>query len=503
MIGVVCKTSKASAGNSSGKPQYGRDVGGLLRYLYGPGKANEHENPHLVASWDGLHEHNEPQVFTTSEGNQRISTSKLAGLLTDPITWTPGMSVRDPHVYHLALSTKGGTDRDLTDEEWATVAADMMHRVGIAPSGDDGGCRWVAVRHGKSTEGNDHLHIVAVLARQDGTKPRIWGDFQALRDGAQHWEKELGLTLTADSDSTARKAAAPGEQYKQRREGVEVPYREQLSRKVAWAAAHSTNEDEFFSYLDRQGLDVAKRMSTKNEGEVTGYSVGISGHVDQAGKPVRYSGSKLDGHSLPKLRSQWAATPDVAGADPDEATERASTAFRIAAGVLRNDPDGPQAAGIAAAAGDSLSAYAAAVERAKGGPLTEIAQQVARAGRPVRGTDVRESMASTGLRQAGRALYVAKRYANSEEERVVLDMLASAMMLSDSIASWRAEQGKRGQVQAAVAATVLLEGRIRDLGGTPPETATHLPPLTLNGGLNPPTDATINPTKQTPKGPRK
>ena len=28
-------------------------MGGLLRYLYGPGKREEHTNPHLVAAWDG------------------------------------------------------------------------------------------------------------------------------------------------------------------------------------------------------------------------------------------------------------------------------------------------------------------------------------------------------------------------------------------------------------------------------------------------------------------
>ncbi|MGB3442228.1 MAG: hypothetical protein WBA97_26065 [Actinophytocola sp.] len=30
----------------------GRDTHGLLRYLFGKGKANEHTSPHLVAAWD-------------------------------------------------------------------------------------------------------------------------------------------------------------------------------------------------------------------------------------------------------------------------------------------------------------------------------------------------------------------------------------------------------------------------------------------------------------------
>jgi hypothetical protein len=35
-----------------GRVYRGGNVGGLLRYLYGPGRHNEHESPHLVAAWD-------------------------------------------------------------------------------------------------------------------------------------------------------------------------------------------------------------------------------------------------------------------------------------------------------------------------------------------------------------------------------------------------------------------------------------------------------------------
>jgi hypothetical protein len=32
----------------------GRQISGLLRYLFGPGRANEHTDPHLVAAWDDV-----------------------------------------------------------------------------------------------------------------------------------------------------------------------------------------------------------------------------------------------------------------------------------------------------------------------------------------------------------------------------------------------------------------------------------------------------------------
>jgi hypothetical protein len=52
----------------------------------------------------------------------------------------------------------------LSDDEWAQIARDVMHRTALSPSGqDDDAVRWIAVRHG-----TDHTHIVAMPARQDG-----------------------------------------------------------------------------------------------------------------------------------------------------------------------------------------------------------------------------------------------------------------------------------------------------------------------------------------------
>ena len=44
-----------------------------------------------------------------------------------------------------------------------------MHRTGLAPYGEeDDAVRWVAIRHG-----DDHIHLVAMLARQDGRRPAL------------------------------------------------------------------------------------------------------------------------------------------------------------------------------------------------------------------------------------------------------------------------------------------------------------------------------------------
>ncbi len=76
----------------------------------------------------------------------------------------------------------------LSDAEWAQVAATVMDRTGLAPAGDDLGVRWVAVRHAA-----DHIHLVATLARQDGTRPGIWNDFYRVREACQEAEARFGL----------------------------------------------------------------------------------------------------------------------------------------------------------------------------------------------------------------------------------------------------------------------------------------------------------------------
>ena len=93
--------------------------------------------------------------------------------------------------------------RELADEDWAQVAASIMDRTGLAPDGDDDGVRWVAVRHAP-----DHIHLVATLARQDGTRPRIWNDFYRVREACRDAERRLGLAGTAPADRTAARRPA-------------------------------------------------------------------------------------------------------------------------------------------------------------------------------------------------------------------------------------------------------------------------------------------------------
>ena len=138
---------------------------GLLYYLYGPGKYEEHTDPHLVASWDS----NAPDPGR----DPQATLKQLQRLLDQPLDNIDEADRPAKHVYHLSVRN-GPDDRILTDDEWGEVARRMVAAARIDDPGADAGCRWAAVRHA-----DDHIHIIATLVREDGYKPDL--DFDAPR----------------------------------------------------------------------------------------------------------------------------------------------------------------------------------------------------------------------------------------------------------------------------------------------------------------------------------
>ncbi len=119
----------------------------------------------------------------------------------------------DKLVWHCAVRA-APEDPMLSDAEWALIAERVMHRTGLAPAGDESGVRWVAVRHAA-----DHIHIVATLARQDGARPRIWGDYYRVREACQDAERRFGLRSTAPADRSAARRATRAETEQAARRG--------------------------------------------------------------------------------------------------------------------------------------------------------------------------------------------------------------------------------------------------------------------------------------------
>ena len=92
----------------------GQRPSGAVRYLFGPGRYNEHEDPHVVAASASLRV--EAGLRPT-----KPELEELAAAMDLPAVLF-GTEVPGGACWHLSLSTKAGTDRELSDAEWAEVA---------------------------------------------------------------------------------------------------------------------------------------------------------------------------------------------------------------------------------------------------------------------------------------------------------------------------------------------------------------------------------------------
>ena len=442
---------------------------GLVRYLFSEGRANEHENPHVIASWDGQPEALQPE-FGAALG--RHDVTGLTRLLSAPVQ--AALQPPAKFVYHLVFRA-APEDRHLDDAEWAELCTEAMDRTGIAKRDDPAGCRWIAVRHGP-----DHVHVVATLVREDGRTARTPQDFRKLAAVAHEFETRYGLRSTAArEDQTAAARAGVQEAAAARTAGRDRTPRETLRTKVKAAAARTSGFKEFADLLGREGVTVWPRMSERNPGEITGYSVSLNDYVNGAGQPVRFGGGKLAPDlSWPKLASRWSqpapetaapATGDQASTeqpapasprfgDDDEAAWREAerivreAAERITASAA-TDPD--LASDAAWATADALAAAAAGLEGDDGGPLTDAALAFDRAGRDsFRRTPVRTDTGQA-LRSVGRMVGMLAVSSHQPKARAAVLSVAMSSLVA-AVADLRTAQQRQHQAEAALATAVGL-----------------------------------------------
>ena len=235
------------------KVVHGRRVGGLIAYLMGPGRAEEHRRPRVIGSWDGKDAGWQPRP--SGPGEWDFELGPLIRALRAPAVAARLSEKRDElgrrgFVWHCSARV-AGADRVLSDTEWAGIARELLHGAGVAAKDDPGGPRWVAIRHA-----DDHIHIAVVLVRQD-TGRRFWPyrDFPRLRETARELERRLGLTLTAGPDGTAERAPLRGEREKAARQG-RVPARVELVRAVRRAAVGATDVVSF----DEEGKELVDEV---------------------------------------------------------------------------------------------------------------------------------------------------------------------------------------------------------------------------------------------------
>lgn len=306
----------------------GGDTAGLMRYLVGPGRANEHENAHLVAGdpvimdrfegWESLTLAQAGEIAGMVDRFMRANDVHVTGPIRnfDPETGKTEIVDRGAnHVWHCSLSLPPRAGR-LDDETWAKIASDFMAEMGFTEASGKAPCRWVAVRHGVSTNGGDHIHIAANIVRGDGTKWSSWQDWTKAHRACNMLEHKYGLeVLESREHNRGSRCDTPAELNAAKRAGRPETTRAMLETRVRAAAAGAANEAEFVRSVRELGVRIRPRFAKGRTDVVLGYSVALHS-TPSSGQSVRwYSGSSLARDlTLARLRDRWADTPDGAQA---------------------------------------------------------------------------------------------------------------------------------------------------------------------------------------------
>ena len=272
----------------------GAKTNGVLLYLVGKGKREEHENPRLVAG--------SPEAIRMGEGKllERSDAIALARFLDEPreafgtrVTVAERdkrtgrlIGARDAHVWHCSLSLHP-QELELADERWAEICEQFIGQMGFAGGQVGAQCRWVAIRHGRSAGGSDHAHLVVTLVSENGSKASVHNDRPRAQQACRELEQRFGLRrLEARSRQAGSRGLKHGELVGDRRRGRQLgdrgehsehSSRQTLERIVRASATASHDETEFIHRLRDEGIRCRPRYAEGGTDVVVGYSVRLPG----------------------------------------------------------------------------------------------------------------------------------------------------------------------------------------------------------------------------------
>ncbi|WP_322544736.1 hypothetical protein U2G91_01875 [Rhodococcoides fascians] len=313
---------------------------GLVLYLAGPGKSNEHENPHIVTGHEAI-VYGAPAGELSQEdaielagkldtarvvfGTEVSVTSrrKMNAALEDGVPRSVALAdaTTDQNVWHCSLSLNP-EEGELPDEKWATIAVDFMKEMDFDDADSPRApARWVAIRHGKTKGGGDHIHIAASAVREDGTKVNTFNDFKRAQAACNALEHRHGLdVLQSREQQLGSRGIKPAEQGRADRAHSPETDRDVLERRVRAAATAAKTEAEFVRRLRSSGIVVRARFAKVSTTSVEGYSVALRPDRGNAStSPVWYGGGKLSKDlTLPRLRSEWDTSAEESANAVDE-----------------------------------------------------------------------------------------------------------------------------------------------------------------------------------------
>jgi hypothetical protein len=303
---------------------------------------NSHTDPHLVAgdaaimAWydDGVLDRDDALAIAKHLDRPRKMFG--ASVQIKDMQWDAAkrervhVGYKDASVWHCSLSLRA-EEGALTDQQWGDIANDFVDAMGFTEASGKARCRWAAVNHGTSENGNHHIHIAVSLVREDGTKASTHGDYRRAQQTCRELEVKYGLEQLSTVHATrgydrAEKATAV-------RDDREV-HRSSLARKVRASASASGSEAEFVRRARDTGLLVRPRYAKNTTDVVVGYSVAERPARGQ--RPIWFGGGTLASDlKLGALREEWPDTPHLA----TEAAAEWNAAARNRRTVSRTGPE--------------------------------------------------------------------------------------------------------------------------------------------------------------------
>ncbi|MDE1674693.1 relaxase/mobilization nuclease domain-containing protein [Nocardia gipuzkoensis] len=490
----------------------GSDMGGLLRYLAGPGRANEHSNQRVLAG----------DLVTVAVYAGRIDVARaneLAKLLDSPrqtvLRGEPvfvtnyrkahaliaegverraafDQATRDQNVWHCSLSLDPKEGK-LDDETWSRIARRFMAEMGFTDSADGSpDVRWTAIHHGLTKAGGDHIHVAMSVVRPDGSLADVRRDWPRSQDAARVIEREFGLRVLASREErTTEQATRPDERGRAARVGAAETDREALRRRVRAAALASENEAEFVAELRSEGMVLRPRYAKGSTEEVVGYAIRMPAQRNvKTGvweKAIWYGGGQLSKDlTLSALRS-WAGW-DTSPESHEAAVAEWGRALRTRSGrairpnrMTEHEAIGQLSRwsqymrtipledrdGWAKAASQTAGLFAAASVRTETtpGPLDQLSRQLARAGQlPAHRRRPHSAQPESGVRAVARMLW-STHSAETSKLALVIALTECLLEIHDMLAA--TERAAAAAAMASKARQALTEIHMRAAGIDP------------------------------------